>query len=150
MTTDLWTLGCERLAAELPAQQFNTWIRPLAPPQLAALAAGIPLSAAELQTTPILVNPPSLNFITALLLAELHGRMGYFPPVLRLRPIPGSLPPRYEVAEVLNLQGVRDQLAQPRALALALACGAAAAWLPYGYAVALVAGTLVWRLAFAR
>jgi hypothetical protein len=53
-----------------------------------------------------------------------------------------------EAAAVLWL--VRDQLAQPRALALALACGGAAAWLPYGYAVALVAGTLVWRLAFAR
>jgi chromosomal replication initiator protein len=32
MTTDLWTLGRERLAAELPAQQFNTWIRPLPAP----------------------------------------------------------------------------------------------------------------------
>ena len=29
---------------------------------------------------------PSLNFIAALLLAELHGRMGYFPPVARTRP----------------------------------------------------------------
>lgn len=77
-------------------------------PQLAALVAKIPLNSAELQTQPILINPPSLNFITALLLAELHGRMGYFPPVVRLRPILGSLPPRYEVAEVLNLQAVRD------------------------------------------
>jgi hypothetical protein len=83
-------------------------------PQLAALAASIPLSAAELQTQPILVNPPSLNFITALLLAELHGRMGYFPPVVRLRPLPGSLPPRYEVAEVLNLQAVRDEARKAR------------------------------------
>jgi hypothetical protein len=49
-----------------------------------------------------------------------------------------------EAAAVLWL--VRDQLAQPRALALALGCGAAAAWLPYGYAVALVAGTVGWRL----
>jgi chromosomal replication initiator protein len=40
MTTDLWTLGCERLAAELPPQQFNTWIRPLAPPQLEVLEDG--------------------------------------------------------------------------------------------------------------
>ena len=32
----------------------------------------------------------------------------YFPPVLRLRPVLGSLPPRYEVAEALNLQSVRD------------------------------------------
>jgi chromosomal replication initiator protein len=29
MSTDLWQRGCERLAAELPEQQFNTWIRPL-------------------------------------------------------------------------------------------------------------------------
>ena len=29
MTEDLWRRGCERLAAELPEQQFNTWIRPL-------------------------------------------------------------------------------------------------------------------------
>jgi len=78
-------------------------------PQLAALAAQIPLSAEALQTEPVLINPPSLNFITALLLAELHGRMGYFPPIIRLRPIAGSLPPRYEVAEILNLQAVRDQ-----------------------------------------
>ena len=66
------------------------------------------LSAEALQTEPVLVNLPSLNFIAALLLAELHGRMGYFPPVLRLRPEPGSLPPQYEVAEILNLQSVRD------------------------------------------
>jgi chromosomal replication initiator protein len=29
MSTDLWQRGCERLAIELPEQQFNTWIRPL-------------------------------------------------------------------------------------------------------------------------
>ena len=29
MSADLWQLGCDRLAAELPEQQFNTWIRPL-------------------------------------------------------------------------------------------------------------------------
>ncbi|HKX40349.1 MAG TPA: chromosomal replication initiator protein DnaA [Burkholderiaceae bacterium] len=29
MSVDLWRRGCERLAAELPEQQFNTWIRPL-------------------------------------------------------------------------------------------------------------------------
>ena len=30
MSSDLWQRACERLAAELPEQQFNTWIRPLA------------------------------------------------------------------------------------------------------------------------
>jgi hypothetical protein len=77
-------------------------------PQLKELMEQIPLSPESLQTAAILVNPPSLNFITGLVLAELHGRMGYFPPILRTRPAPGSLPPRYEAAEVLNLQAVRD------------------------------------------
>jgi chromosomal replication initiator protein len=30
MSIDLWQRGCDRLASELPEQQFNTWIRPLA------------------------------------------------------------------------------------------------------------------------
>ena len=29
MTTDLWQRACERLAEQLPEQQYNTWIRPL-------------------------------------------------------------------------------------------------------------------------
>lgn len=78
-------------------------------PQLQALMARIPLTPEAWQTARILVNPPSLNFITALLLAELHGRMGYFPPILRLRPVPGAVPPRYEVAKILNLQEVWEQ-----------------------------------------
>jgi len=78
-------------------------------PQLQDLMARLDLSPQAWQSEPLLVNPPSLNFITALLLAELHGRMGYFPPIIRLRPVPGSLPPRYEVAEILNLQAVRDR-----------------------------------------
>ena len=55
-----------------------------------------------------LVNPPSLNFSAAALLAELHGRLGYFPPCLRLRPAPDALIPRFEVAEVLNLRAARE------------------------------------------
>lgn len=84
-------------------------------PQLDALMAGAALSAAEWQTAPIVVNPPALNFIAALVLAELHGRMGYFPPVVRLRPVKDFLPPQYEVAEILNLQAVRDAARQRRA-----------------------------------
>jgi len=34
-SVDLWQRGCERLAAELPEQQFNTWIRPLPPATVA-------------------------------------------------------------------------------------------------------------------
>jgi hypothetical protein len=34
--------------------------------------------------------------------------MGYWPAVIRLQPLAGSTPPRFEVAEVINLQAVRD------------------------------------------
>jgi len=82
-------------------------------PQVTALADECALSPTEWQTLPLLVNPPSLNFIAVALLAELHGRMGYFPPVVRLRRV-GGMPPRYEVAEVLDLQTVRDTARQKR------------------------------------
>lgn len=85
-------------------------------PQLAQLMDKIPLDTLTLQSAQILINPPSLNFITAMLLAELHGRMGYFPPIVRLRPVADSLPPRYEVAEILNLQAIRDAARRKRAL----------------------------------
>jgi hypothetical protein len=77
-------------------------------PQVVALADKAGLSPAEWQSLPLLVNPPSLNYIAVVLLAELHGRCGYFPAHLRLRPVQGSIPPRFEVAEVLDLQTVRN------------------------------------------
>lgn len=82
--------------------------------QLANLMSKITLSADEWQSVPIMVNLPSLNFIAALLLAELHGRMGYFPPCIRLRPIKDALPPRFEVAEILNLNVIRENARKTR------------------------------------
>ncbi len=76
--------------------------------QIRELLATVSLSTEQWQTTPLLINPPSLAPITAVLLAEIHGRSGYFPSVLRLRPITGSVPPQFEVAELLNLQAIRD------------------------------------------
>jgi len=83
-------------------------------PQVVALADACGLTAEEWQTFPLLVNPPALNFIAVALLAELHGRCGYFPTILRLRPVPGSTPPRFEVAELINLQSLRDTARQRR------------------------------------
>jgi hypothetical protein len=77
-------------------------------PQIVALADRCGLSPVEWQTLPLLVNPPALNFSAVVLTAELHGRMGYFPPCVRLRPVKDALPPRFEVAEILNLQAVRE------------------------------------------
>ena len=96
-----------RVPAQFDLQQPFT-------PQLDALLAQIPLTPTEWQNESILVNPPSLNFIAVMLLAELHGRMGYFAPCVRLRPVKDALPPRFEVVEVLNLQTVRDEARKRR------------------------------------
>ena len=82
--------------------------------QVRELVDSVGFSPQEWQTLPLIINPPALNFIAATLLAELHGRMGYFPSVLRLRPVPDSNPPQYEVAEVINLQAVRDAARERR------------------------------------
>lgn len=82
--------------------------------QARTLADSAGLSPERWQFERLLVNLPSLSVITALLLAELHGRMGYFPAVLYLRPVEGSTPPQFEVAEILNLQAVRDAARQGR------------------------------------
>ena len=73
-----------------------------------ALADAAGLTPAQWQTEPLLVALPALNFAAAALLAELHGRCGYFPPVVRLKPVTGALPPRYEVAEIIDLQAIRQ------------------------------------------
>lgn len=77
-------------------------------PQVLAIVDACGLSPEEWQTLPLLVNPPALNIIAVTLLAELHGRCGYFPAHVRLRPVQGAVPVEYEVAEVLDLQAIRD------------------------------------------
>ncbi|MFL5624460.1 MAG: CRISPR-associated protein Csx15, partial [Ktedonobacteraceae bacterium] len=59
------------------------------------------------QTRPLLINPPGFAPAAFVLLAELHGRIGHFPSLIRLRPKAGPVT-GYEVAELLNLQSIRD------------------------------------------
>jgi hypothetical protein len=79
---------------------------------LAQVAVGLAdaagLSPNDWQTTPLAINPPSLAPVALALLAELHGRCGYFIPILNIRPAANTLPLRYEVAEVVALQALRD------------------------------------------
>jgi hypothetical protein len=77
--------------------------------QAAALVDSIGLSAVEWGTTPVAVNLPSFAPGAAVVLAELHGRTGHFPSIIRPRPIPGTNPQRYEFAELINLQASRDE-----------------------------------------
>lgn len=82
--------------------------------QIEALVDRVGLTPQQWQNEAILLNPPSFSFIAAALLAELHGRMGYFPPCIRLRPVEGSLPPRFEAAEIMNLNAIREQARRRR------------------------------------
>ena len=86
---------------------------PLAP-QIMDMVDAAGLTSIQWQIEPILINPPSLNFSAVTLLALLHGRMGHFPPVVRIRPAPQTVPPRFEVAEIINLQALRETARQAR------------------------------------
>ena len=75
--------------------------------QAEQLAARAGVSGAEWQMQPVLVVLPGSSLIAAALLAVLHGRLGHFPAVARL--VRGPEPvPRYSVAEILNLQKLRE------------------------------------------
>lgn len=76
--------------------------------QASALVEASGLKPEQWQTEQLLINLPSYNYAAALVLAELHGRMGYFPAVLRLRSVAEGTTPRFEVAEILNLQAARE------------------------------------------
>jgi hypothetical protein len=75
-------------------------------PQVSAIIDAAQLSSQEWQTRALLINPPGYAPAAFVLLAELHGRIGHFPSLIRLRPKSGPVT-TYEVAELLNLQAVR-------------------------------------------
>ena len=69
---------------------------------------------ADWQTRLLVINPSALAPVALALLAELHGRYGYFVSILNIRPVAGALPLRYEVAEVVALQQLRDAARERR------------------------------------
>lgn len=79
------------------------------PAQIAALVGDVPLTQEEWQTSRLIVNLPGHSTAAALLLAELHGRMGHFPEVLLSRRAESSQEEPYLVEAILDLQEVRDQ-----------------------------------------
>jgi hypothetical protein len=82
-------------------------------PQIAAIVERVGLSSLAWQTRPLLINPPGYAPAAFVLLAELHGRIGHFPSLVRLRPKSGPVP-TYEIAELLNLQAVRESAREHR------------------------------------
>lgn len=95
----------------IPLQLDNS--RPF-PGQLDAILDSLNLTPDQWQTSPFLVNPPAYAPAAVTLLADLHGRMGYFPATIRTRPVPNTTPPHYEIGEIINLQAARDQARSTR------------------------------------
>jgi hypothetical protein len=77
--------------------------------QIREIADATGLLPVEWQTEPLVVNLPGYAPAAAALVAELHGRMGHFPAILWLRPVANANPTRFEVAEVVDLQRMREQ-----------------------------------------
>lgn len=101
----------ERMAGRPAAQVLDVPVhfdvaQPFAP-QARALLDALALTSDDWQSDRVLVVVPSLGVLAAVLLAELHGRMGHFPSMARIRPVEGALT-EYEAAEIINLQAVRD------------------------------------------
>ena len=82
--------------------------------QVAIQADSVNLTPEQWQQEFILINPLVYVPAASVLIAELHGRMGYFPAIIRTRPIPNSTPLQFEVAEIINLQNVRDNARERR------------------------------------
>jgi len=76
--------------------------------QAAELVDRVGLTATDWGRVPVVANLPSFAPVAAAVLAEIHGRTGHFPTIVRLRPVAGSTPTRYEVAELIDLQAARD------------------------------------------
>ncbi len=49
-----------------------------------ALADAAQLIPSEWQTLPLVINLPALAPVAVVLMAELHGRCGYFPPIVNI------------------------------------------------------------------
>jgi transcriptional regulator with XRE-family HTH domain len=77
-------------------------------PQIAQLTDAAGLTVDEWNQRNILINLPGYAPAASLLLAEIHGRTGHFPTILRLRPKHRSVT-NYEIAEIINLQTFRDK-----------------------------------------
>ena len=94
----------------IPVQMEPVAVRGSLAERIAALVDAAGLTSDEWQTRRLLINPPGLAAATAALLAEIHGRAGHFPGFLYLEWSDGG----FQVAEVTNLQHVRDQARRKR------------------------------------
>ena len=74
-----------------------------------ALIAATPLDAGAWQSAPLLVNLPSLAPIAGVTLALILGRRGHLPSMLRLKPVRDGGVTAFAVAEIIDLDDLRNR-----------------------------------------
>ena len=67
----------------------------------------VPLNPEQWQNEPFVVNLPGLSSAAAIVIADIHGRCGYFPSICQIRRTNGDLP-EFEVSQIIALQSVRE------------------------------------------
>ncbi len=78
-------------------------------PQIVIATDQIALTTSDWQTQALLVNLPGYAPVAACLLAEIEGRSGHLPSIIKMRPVADSLLTEYEVVEIINLQDLRAE-----------------------------------------
>jgi len=101
-------LGCEVADIEVADVPSRVELHMPLEPQVASMLNSLGMDPREWQTLPLVVHLPSLSASAAVLLAQMHGLCGRFPSVLRFAPENSGPLTRYAVAEVINLQAVRE------------------------------------------
>jgi len=75
--------------------------------EIRRIVDGANLTSEEWQTLELIVNPPGYAYAAAAIIAEIHGRAGHFPTILRLRPSIDNAA-TYVFAELIGLQQIRN------------------------------------------
>jgi hypothetical protein len=76
--------------------------------EIAKIVDNLGFSSEDWQTKAFVVNLPGLAIAAGVLIAEIHGRAGFFPSVLSMTPTPNSPTPSFQVTEIIALQTVRE------------------------------------------
>lgn len=76
-------------------------------PQVSRVVDAAGLTEEEWQTVPTIVNVPGFAYIASALIADLHGRSGHFPTILRLKRSSEDTT-KFLFAELIQLQEIRD------------------------------------------
>jgi hypothetical protein len=82
--------------------------------QTSMMLESLGLTSEKWQSSSLLLILPGYAPASACILAEIHGRLGYFPSLVRMRRLTHPNPLQFEIAEIINLQGIRDRARSKR------------------------------------